>query len=181
MDTRAKQALPDNSILFYFWHKRFCEIAPFVENFFKDKPIEYKEVLGAVNIAGRNVRARADIIWDGVVMDIKTGSAPTKKQLTEGTMPQLPLEAFMMQNGGFPLKMKDVSMTPIIQFLQLKNGNPDLIEYRDEIAQSMIDNSVQKVRELFGQYSTDKVASYEYREATGPKYHEFDDLARVND
>ena len=181
MDTRAKQALPDNSILFYFWHKRFCEIAPFVENFFKDKPIKYKEVLGSVNVAGRNVRARADIIWDGVVMDIKTGSAPTKKQLTEGTMPQLPLEAFMMQNGGFPLKMKDVSMTPIIQFLQLKNGNPDLIEYRDEIAQSMIDNSVQKVRELFGQYSTDKVASYEYREATGPKYHEFDDLARVND
>ena len=181
MDARAKQVLPDNSILFYFWHKRFCEIAPFVENFFKDKPIEYKEVLGSVNIAGRNVRARADIIWDGVVMDIKTGNAPTKKQLTEGTMPQLPLEAFMMQNDGFPLKMKDVSVTPIIQFLQLKNGDPEPIEYKDEIAQTMIDNSVQKVRELFGQYSTDKVASYEYREATGPKYHEYDDLARVGD
>lgn len=181
MDARAKQVLPDNSILFYFWHKRFCEIAPFVEKFFKDKPIKYKEVLGSVNIAGRNVRARADIIWDGAVMDIKTGNAPTKKQLTEGTMPQLPLEAFIMQNGGFPLKMKDVSITPIIQFLQLKNGNPELIEYRDEVAQSMIDNSVQKVRELFGQYSTDKVVEYEYREATGAKYHEFDDLARVND
>ena len=181
MDVRAKQVLPDNSILFYFWHKRFCEIAPFVENFFRDKSIKDKEVLGSVNIAGRNVRARADIIWDGIVMDIKTGSAPTKKQLMEGTMPQLPLEAFMMQNDGFPLKMKDVSMTPIIQFLQLKNGNPELIEYKDEIAQSMIDNCVQKVRELFGQYSTDKVASYEYREATGTKYHEYDDLARVGD
>lgn len=181
MDTRAKQVLPDNSILFYFWHKRFCEIAPFVEEFFKNKSIKYKEVLGSVNIAGRNVRARADIIWDGVVMDIKTGSAPTKKQLLDGTMPQLPLEAFIMQNGGFPLKMKDVSITPIIQFLQLKNGNPELIEYTDEIAQSMIDNSVQKVRELFGQYSTDKVAEYEYRESVGAKYHEFDDLARVGD
>lgn len=181
MDVRAKQMLPSDSILFYFWHKRFCEIAPFVENFFKDKSIEYKEVLGAVNIVGRNVCARADIIWDGVVMDIKTGSAPTKKQLTEGTMPQLPLEAFMMQNGGFPLKMKDVSITPIIQFLQLKNGNPELIEYRDEIAQTMIDNSAQKVRELFGQYSTDKIAEYEYRDSVGAKYHEFDDLARVGD
>ena len=181
MDARARQVLSDNSILFYFWHKRFCEIAPFVENFFKNKPIKYKEVLGSVNIAGRNVRARADIIWDGVVMDIKTGTPPTKKQLMDGTMPQLPLEAFIMQNNGFPLKMRDVSITPIIQFLQLKNGNPELIEYSDEIAQSMIDNSVQKVRELFGQYSTDKIASYEYRESVGQKYHEFDDLARVSD
>ena len=181
MDVRAKQVLPSNSILFYFWHKRFCEIAPFVEDFFKDKSIKYKEVLGSVNIMGRNVRARADIIWDGVVMDIKTGSAPTKKQLLDGTMPQLPLEAFIMQNNGFPLKMKDVSITPIIQFLQLKNGNPELIEYSDEIAREMIDNSVQKVRELFGQYSSDKVAEYEYRESTGAKYHEYDDLARAGD
>ena len=181
MDALARQVLSDNSILFYFWHKRFCEIAPFVENFFKNKPIKYKEVLGSVNIAGRNVRARADIIWDGIVMDIKTGTPPTKKQLMDGTMPQLPLEAFIMQNNGFPLKMRDVSITPIIQFLQLKNGNPELIEYSDEIAQSMIDNSVQKVRELFGQYSTDKIASYEYRESVGQKYHEFDDLARVSD
>ena len=59
--------------------------------------------------------------------------------------------------------------------------NTELIEYTDETAQIMIENSVQKVRELFGQYSTDKLASYEYREATGAKYHEFDDLARVND
>ncbi len=181
MDVRAKQVLPDNSILFYFWHKRFCEIAPLVEKFFQNKSIKYKEVLGSVNIAGRNVRARADIIWDGVVMDIKTGTPPTKKQLMDGTMPQLPLEAFIMQNNGFPLKMRDISITPIIQFLQLKNGNPDLIEYGAEIAQSMIDNSVQKIRELFGQYSTDKVASYEYRESVGQKYHEFDDLARVSD
>lgn len=181
MDTRAKQVLPDDSILFYFWHKRFCEIANFVEKFFKDKPIKYKEILGSVNIAGRNVRARADIIWDGIVMDIKTGSAPTKKQLMDGMMPQLPLEGFMMQNGGFPIKMKNVSITPILQFLQLKSGGVDLIEYTDEVAQSMIDNTVQKVRELFGQYSTDKVMEYEYRDSVGAKYHEYDDLARVGD
>lgn len=181
MDRLAKQMLPDNSVLFYFWHKRFCEIAPFVEDFFKDKSIKYKEVLGSVNIAGRNVRARADIIWDGIVMDIKTGSAPTKKQLMDGTMPQLSLEAFMMQNNGFPLKMRDVSITPILQFLQLKNGDPELIEYSDDVAKSMIDASVQKVRELFGQYSSDKIVEYEYRDTVGAKYHEYDDLARVSD
>jgi hypothetical protein len=56
-----------------------------------------------------------------------------------------------------------------------------LFEYSDDEAQAMIDAAVQKVRELFGQYSTDKVASYEYRESVGAKYHEFDDLARVGD
>jgi hypothetical protein len=86
-----------------------------------------------------------------------------------------------MQNGGFPIKMRDISITPILQFLQLKNGNLDLIEYKDDEAQTMIDNTVQKVKELFGQYSTDKVESYEYRDSVGMKYHEFDDLARVGD
>ena len=181
MDARAKQVLPHDSILFYFWHKRFCEIADFVEKFFENKKIQYKEFLGSVNIAGRTVRARADIIWDGVVMDIKTGGAPTKKQLIDGTMPQIALEGYIMQNGGFPIKMKDVSITPILQFLQLKNNNIELIEYDGETAQTMIDNTVQKVRELFGQYSTDKVAEYEYHDSVGAKYHEFDDLARVSD
>ena len=181
MDLRAKQILQKDSILFYFWHKRFCEIARFVEDFFKNKTIEYKEILGSVNIAGRNVRARADLIWDGVVMDIKTGAAPSKNQLMDGTMPQLALEGYIMQSGGFPIKMKDVSITPILQFLQLKNGDLDLIEYRDDVAQTMIDNTVQKVKELFGQYSGDKVAAYEYRDSVGIKYHEWDDLARVDD
>ena len=181
MDARAKDVLPSDSILFYFWHKRFCEIAPFVEKMFKDKKPDYIEIGGMTNIAGRNVRARADILWDGVVMDIKTGAAPTKKQLMDGTMPQIALEGYIMQNGGFPIKMKDVSITPVLQFLQLKNGNLDLIEYKDDEAQTMIDNTVQKVKELFGQYSTDRVAEYEYRDSVGAKYHEYDDLARVGD
>ena len=181
MDARAKDVLPNDSILFYFWHKRFCEIAEFIAEQFASKKIEYIEIAGSTNIATRTVRARADLIWDGVVMDIKTGAAPTKKQLMEGMMPQIALEGFIMQNGGFPIKMKDVSIVPVLQFLQLKNGDLDLIEYRDDEAQTMIDNTVQKVRELFGQYSTDKVAEYEYRDTVGAKYHEFDDLARVGD
>lgn len=177
MDKSAKQILPNGSVLFYFWHKRFCEIAPFVEKHLKQNG--NKEIAGSVKIAGRNVRARADLIWDGVVMDIKTGSAPTKKQLLEGTMPQLPLEGYMMQNGGFPIKMKSISMTPILQFLQLKNGDLQLFEYSDDTAQEMIDNTVQKVKELFGRYSGENVAEYEYRNSVGDKYHEWDDLARI--
>ena len=45
----------------------------------------------------------------------------------------------------------------------------------------MIDNTLQRVKELFGQYSGDMPAAYEYRESVGAKYHEWDDLARVDD
>jgi len=181
MDVRAKQELEPNSILFYFWHKRFCEIAPFLEKYFKDKSNVYKEITGSTIIAGRNVRARADMIMDGIVADIKTGAAPTKKQLIEATMPQIPLEAYIMQSNGFLIKSKNVSVVPILQFLQLKKGDVKLIEYTDDTAQSMIDASLQKIKELFGQYSSDKVASYEYRDSVGAKYHEYDDLARTSD
>ena len=181
MDKQAKQELEANSILFYFWHKRFCEIAPFLEEYFKNKTGVYKEIGGHVKIGGRSVRARADIIMDGVVADIKTGAAPNKKQLLEATMPQLPLEAYMMQQNGFPIKMKDVSITPILQFLQLKKGDVQLLEYTDDEVQEMIDASVQKVKELFGQYSGKEIAAYEYRDTVGAKYHEYDDFARVSD
>ena len=179
MDARAKQVLSKDSILFYFWHKRFCEIAPFIEQYLKKGG--HKEIAGSVMIAGRNVRARADMIWDGTVLDIKTGAAPSKKQLLDGTMPQLPLEGYMMQSGGFPIKMKDISVTPVLQFLQLKNGDLQLFEYKDEIAQQMIDNTVQKVKELFGRYSGKNLAEYEYRNSVGDKYHDWDDLARIDD
>ncbi len=179
MDARAKQELESNSILFYFWHKRFCEIAPFFEEYFKDKKKVYKEISGVVKIAGRNVRARADMVMDGIVADIKTGAAPTKKQLLDATMPQIPLEGYIMQSGGF--LVKNISNIPILQFLQLKKGDVQKFEYKDDEAQAMIDASVQKIKELFGQYSTDKIAAYEYRESVGAKYHEYDDLARVDD
>ena len=179
MDLRAKQILNDDSVLFYFWHKRFCEIAPFIERYLKSGG--YKEIAGNVQIASRNVRARADMIYDDIVMDIKTGSAPTRQQLIDGTMPQLPLEGYILQSGGFPIKMKNVSITPILQFLQLKNGDLKLIEYSESVAQEMIDNTVQKVKELFGQYSGKTVAEYKYRESVGDKYHEWDDLARIHD
>ena len=182
MDKRAMDILPHNSILFYFWHKRFEDFAPWLEKYLKSQVNLHKEIDGNINIMGRNVYARADIVSSDGVADIKTGEAPKLKQLKEGMAPQLPLEGFMWQNGGFKVDGTNVSLTPILQFLHLDKDKEGFEPgYENEVAQEMIDNTVQKVRELFGQYSTDKVAEYEYREAKGAKYHEFDDLARVGD
>ncbi|MBN1325152.1 MAG: PD-(D/E)XK nuclease family protein [Alphaproteobacteria bacterium] len=180
LDLQAKKILPSGSVLFHFWHKRFVDIAPHIEKMLNNSHGAAVEIKGSTKIAGRIVRAKADRIWDGCVLDIKTGSAPSKKQLIDGMMPQLPLEAFIMQNNGFPINSSIKSKTPVLQFMQLKNNKVELIEYSYEVAQKMIDASVQKVSELFGRYSKD-FESYEYYETSDVKYKAYDDLARVDD
>lgn len=180
LDNRAREILPHGSIIFHFWHKRFIEIAPAIEKMLNNTNDALVEIKGSTIIAGRRVNARADRIWDGGVLDIKTGTVPNKKQLIDGNMPQLPLEAFIMQNNGFPIKISIKSQTPVLQFLQLKNNNVKLIEYSDSDADKMIQASVQKISQLFGRYSND-FEPYEYYETSDPKYKAYDDLARVDD
>lgn len=180
MDARALEKLGRESILFHFWHKRFVEIAPVIANELSSVPRAYAEIGGAVKIAGRNVRARADRIWDGGVLDIKTGAAPTKSQLEQGNMPQLPLEAYMLQSGGFPIQITERSRTPVMRFLQLRNNDARVIEYDADVTAQMMRAAVDKVTELFNIYSVGAVG-YEYRETGDQKYKVYDDLARVKD
>lgn len=180
LDMRAREILPDGSVIFHFWHKRFTQIAPAIEQMLCASVDAGIEIKGGVNIAGRNVRAKADRIWDGVVLDIKTGAAPSKRQLEEGNMPQLPLEAYIMQQGGFPIRTTTKSRTPVMQFLQLQNNNVKLIEYDTATTQKMIDAAVDKVSQLFGRYSN-AFEPYEYYETSDQKYKIYDDLARVDD
>lgn len=180
MDRRALEKLGQGSVIFYFWHKRFMEIAPVIANELSSVPRAYAEIGGVVNIAGRNVRARADRIWDGGVLDIKTGAAPTRSQLEQGNMPQLPLEAYILQCGGFPIRTTDKSRMPIMRFLQLKNNDARVIEYDVDTTQDLMRTAVDKVTELFNIYSAGG-AGYEYRETGDAKYKQYDDLARIKD
>ncbi|MDR0741468.1 MAG: PD-(D/E)XK nuclease family protein [Rickettsiales bacterium] len=180
LDRRAVGILPSGSVLFHFWHKRFMEIAPAIERILSDSSGAGIEIRGQVSIAGRTVRAKADRIWDGVVLDIKTGKAPSRRQLEEGNMPQLPLEAYIMQNDGFPINTSAKSRTPTMRFLQLQSNNVKLIEYDSAATQKMIDAAVAKVSQLFGRYSNDFEA-YEYYETSDAKYKAYDDLARTDD
>ncbi len=175
MDRRALEILGSGSILFHFWHKRFVEIAPLICTEMVKMKNMHNEISGRVVIAGRTVRARADGVWDGGVMDIKTGAAPSKSQLEKGNMPQLPLEAFMLQSGGFAVKSV---ARPIMRFLQLKNNDVRVIEYDSDVTDDMMRVAVDKVTALFNQYSAGG-AAYEYHETPDQKYKIYDDLARV--
>lgn len=177
MDAAALEKLGQGNMLFHFWHKRFVEIAPVIAEEMTKIQNAFHEIDGAVKIAGRTVRARADLVWDGGVLDIKTGAAPNKSQLEQGNMPQLPLEALMLKNGGFKIKTSGLSDAPIMKFLQLKNNDAHIIEYDVDATEIMMNSAVLKTTELFNMYSAGN-APYEYRETNDQKYQQFDDLAR---
>ena len=179
MDRSALEILGRGNVIFHFWHKRFTEIVPLIVSELSKIQNGYSEISGVVKIAGRNVRARADMVWDGGVMDFKTGSAPNKSQLTSGNAPQLPLEALMLRSGGFKIKTTERAKTPVIKFLQLKNNDTRPIEYDSATTDIMINAAVTKVTELFNMYSAGG-APYEYFETSELKYKQFDDFARKN-
>lgn len=180
LDARATQILGPDSVLFHFWHKRFVEMAPAVVSTFSKLENSASEIGGMVNIDGRTIRARADCVWDGGVLDIKTGTPPTKKQLHDGTMPQLPLEAYMLQSGGFPIRTTEKSRAPEMVFLQLKNNDVCTVIYDAAQTQEMINAAVEKTKHLIDMYSVGG-AAYEYLETGDRKYKLCDDLARCDD
>ena len=165
LDARAKKILPPGNILLHFWHKRFTEIAPYIQQYLDMAQGAKIEQYVEGEIANRKIYAIADAINSDCIIDIKTGAAPNKSQLEKGMMPQLPLTAYM--TGATTIK-----------FLQLRNRDVKWIEYDADATTTMIENTVEKVASLICQYTRDD-ATYEYRPHNVAKYKEYDDLARV--
>jgi len=183
MDRAAREVLHvtnTENMLFKFWHKRFVDIAGLVAQNSELLSKSVPEIGGHVKIENRVIRARADRVWDGGVLDIKTGAAPNKSQLMDGNMPQLPLEAYMLQHGGFNIKTTDKSKIPEMVFMQLKNFDAKMIWYDADDVREMMNAAIAKVVDLVRMYSVGN-APYEYHETGDAKYKSYDDLARVDD
>ena len=135
------------------------------------------EIKGSVVIANRTISARADVVWDGGVMDFKTGAIPSGTQLKEGTMPQLPLEAYMLQTGGFAEFTAPLTGAPIMKFLKLQNGDVGVKPYTEQETQQYIDAAIAKATEVINQFSAGQ-APYAYYPNCKDRYKIYDDLAR---
>ena len=183
MDRAAREVLHTNNVnemLFQFWHKRFVDIANLVHQNSELLMKSVPEIGGKCVIDGRTIRARADRVWDGGVLDIKTGAAPTRTQLESGMMPQLPLEAHMLASGGFNIPTTDASKTPKMVFMQLKNFDAKMVWYDESDVANMMRAAIDNVKKLVDMYSVGN-APYEYRDTGDKKYKMYDALARVDD
>tara|TARA_Y100001960_G_C14757455_1_gene872029 strand:- start:2330 stop:2845 length:516 start_codon:yes stop_codon:yes gene_type:complete len=148
------------------------------------------EVRGAasLNIDGKpfalvSKADRIDLCPDGslVIVDYKTGGIPTQKEIQLGLSPQLPLEAWIAQSGGFneihPATVSEVCYWQLTggaepgQVISVRENVEDLIQHAHD--------GLQRLVIAFDDPSTPYRARPRPRHAT--RFGEFDHLARVKE
>jgi ATP-dependent helicase/nuclease subunit B len=181
-----------------FWWPRFERIA----RWFADWEARRRpaiaaiaaEIHGEIEIAldegAFKLRGRADRIernTDGrfVILDYKTGSSRTEKQVRTGLAPQLTLEAAMLRRGGFKEFAANASVAQL-GYVLLKGGaragESKPIEFTEGTPDSQADRALQKLSDLARRFAKQ---SQPYRSLVHPMwttyYGDYDHLARVKE
>lgn len=105
----------DDPALWSFWWPRFYKIGNWLisheQKWRKEAVLLKTEIKGELNIETpgggftlSGIADRIDRLSDGTaaLIDYKSGGSYTQKGIKEGDMPQLPLEALILSEGGFP-------------------------------------------------------------------------------
>lgn len=119
-----------------FWWPRFERVAAWFVRFETERRLQYKplltEIKGEISIpapeASFTLSGTADRIDRALsgealsILDYKTGSPPSVKEVTTGVSPQLALEAAMLARHGFP----GVDPAPVAElaYVKLTGGDP---------------------------------------------------------
>ena len=130
---------------------------------------------------------RIDRLREGgmAIIDYKTGSLPAKKDVKESLAPQLPLEAAILQQGGFGVKLE--ADTPVrLIYWKLSGGRPpgevvDLAEGRSALnIDQTITDALEGVRTLFKAYRDQSIAYIALPDSTiAPAWQDYAHLART--
>jgi ATP-dependent helicase/nuclease subunit B len=180
-----------------FWWPRFERIAHWFAGWEQERRPDIRALVaeirgeieiplseGAFSLIG--VADRIERHADGryVILDYKTGSARTEKQVRTGLAPQLTLEAAILRNGGFP----NIAPGSVAQigYVLLKGGprpgEPKMIEFTEGTTDSQADRALEKLAVLAGRFAKE---SEPYRSLVHPMwtthYGDYDHLARVKE
>jgi ATP-dependent helicase/nuclease subunit B len=185
-----------------FWWPRFVRIAQWLGGWEAGRRCSHElvaaEIRGAIEmplaegtfkLTGIADRIERDASGGYVILDYKTGSARTEKQVRTGLAPQLTLEAAILRQGGF-----DNGATPIpgggsvseLAYVVLKGGARAgefmAIDFKDGTPNAQADRALQKLAELVRRFDDDHEP---YRSLVHPmwkaRYGDYDHLARVKE
>jgi ATP-dependent helicase/nuclease subunit B len=180
------------------WWPRFARIARWFADWERARRLGLvaidAEIEGEISIPlGERVfklRARADRIErqaDGryVIIDYKTGSARTEKQVRTGLAPQLTLEAAILRKGGFAAVPAGASVAELAYVL-LKGAVPPgkhcAIKFEDGTPDTQADHALEKLTALVTRFEDENEP---YRSLVHPmwkaRYGDYDHLARVKE
>ncbi|MGA8075948.1 MAG: double-strand break repair protein AddB, partial [Xanthobacteraceae bacterium] len=181
-----------------FWWPRFQRIAHWFTRWDAQRRDAiarlFAEIRGEIEIALSDgtfrLRGIADRIErDGaggcVILDYKTGSVRSEKQVRTGLAPQLTLEAAMLRRGGFAGIPAGTSVSEIA-YVKLKGGEPagayEPIKFKDGTADSQADRALERLGRIAQIFDSD---TEPYRSLVHPmwrtRYGDYDHLARVKE
>lgn len=183
----------DRPAVWAFWWPRFERLAAWVVAMEQDRrPTVDRslcEITGELTIGTFTVTATADRIdrhRDGSlsIIDYKTGSPPTQKEIAAGYAPQLPLEALIARSGGFT----GLGAAPVkdLLFWHVNGSRDGGVQKsacgKDTTADTLADEALEGLRGLvmaFDQPDT----PYEPRPHPdyAPRYSDYQHLARVKE
>jgi ATP-dependent helicase/nuclease subunit B len=151
--------------------------------------IEIALVDGAFKLSGVADRIERDSTGSYVILDYKTGSVRTEKQVRVGLAPQLTLEAAMLRQGGF--KNAAVSIpaggsVAALAYVALKGGARAgefmPIDFKEGSPDAQADRAFAKLAALVRRFDDDDEP---YRSLVHPmwkaRYGDYDHLARVKE
>jgi RecB family exonuclease len=173
LEAAALKHVDKKNILFRFWQNRFREMAPEIAKLMSASAPSFEERIIRSTYNGRQLVAVADRIEnENKVVDYKTGSIPSRAQLgldkdENCTMPQLPLEAMILQ--------KTAKQSVKMAFFSMKKGAVGLKEYDIEETAQAIEAVKKKLNVLI---NIDEFGRPDY---VDEKYRDFDDLCRAGD
>lgn len=178
--------------VYAFWWPRFERIAEwFIAN--EQERAERFEVAAIEKWAeaelsgtGFSLFAKADRIdrnrEDGslTIIDYKTGTIPTERQITAGFAPQLPLEAWLAERGAF--EGVPASSVYDLIFWRITGGNP-VHEPKRPIkdVNLSVTEAEQGLRGLVKAFSNEKTAYLSNPRPKNTGYGDYDHLARVKE
>lgn len=167
------------------WQTKFMTIAEEFIAFDEQRRTNCKlvcsELAGEMllNIAGQEIiiTAKADRIEidnenKAVIMDYKTGSVPSKKEVMTGLSPQLIIEALIALEGGFKTEVRGVKN---LIYVKIASSKPYIQITEIEVTSEELKQHQQGLKELLEYYVTHKQFSLDIDLL---KYNDYKHLAR---
>ena len=185
-----------------FWWPRFARIAQWLGGWEAGRRANFDlvaaEISGAIEIAladgafklaGIADRIERDAAGGYVILDYKTGSVRTERQVRAGLAPQLTLEAAMLRQGGFKndaLSIPAGGSIAALAYVALKGGARAgefmPIDFKEGSPDAQADRALEKLAALVRRFDDDNEP---YRSLVHPmwkaRYGDYDHLARVKE
>ena len=140
---------------------------------------------GTFRLRGIADRIERDAAGRCIILDYKTGSVRSEKQVRTGFAPQLTLEAAILRHGGFAGIPAGTSVSEIA-YVKLKGGEPageyEPIKFKEGTPDSQADRALERLTRIAQAFDTD---TEPYRSLVHPMwrthYGDYDHLARVKE